>query len=196
MRAAGAPSGGPEGRQKTNLPLSGLHKPSPHEAGVELACPASLCEPQDAASTRDTAVTERPSAPTSILRLRRHGCRRSVGRINDGLSPPTFTRLKPDIPVGVQVFLNQGTDAMKLESAVKLYRRVRAPQPENAGVREDLSRTLHELSKLEAGEGQAGKARMYLEDALNLLNEGGRSAAGDKLRDALRADLARFSEGG
>ncbi len=73
-------SGGPEGRQKPSQPLSGFRKPSPHEAGVELACPTSLCEPQDAASTRDTAVTERPSAPTSILRLRRHGCRRSVGR--------------------------------------------------------------------------------------------------------------------
>ncbi len=43
-------SGGPEGRQKTSLPPSGFHKPSPHEAGVELACPTSLCEPQDEAS--------------------------------------------------------------------------------------------------------------------------------------------------
>ena len=191
MPPAARDSGGPEGRLKTSLPLYGFHKPSPHEAGVGLACPTALCEPQDAASTRDPTVTERPSAPTSILRLRRHGGRRSVGRINDGLSPPTFTRLKPDIPVGVQVFLNQGTDAMKLESAVKLYRRVRAPQPENAGVREDLSRTLHELSKLEAGEGQAGKARGYVEQALNLLNEGGRSAAGEKLRETLEAELAR-----
>ncbi len=38
MRAAAAPSGGPEGRQKTSRPMSGLHKISPHEAGVELAC--------------------------------------------------------------------------------------------------------------------------------------------------------------
>ncbi len=71
--------GGPEGRQKTSQPMSGLHKISPHEAGVEMARPPSLCEPQDAASTRNTAVTERPTAPTSVLRLRRHRCRRSVG---------------------------------------------------------------------------------------------------------------------
>ncbi len=31
-------SGGPEGRQKTSLPPSGCAKPSPHEAGVEIAC--------------------------------------------------------------------------------------------------------------------------------------------------------------
>ncbi len=32
-------SGGPEGRLKTSLPPSGFPKPSPHEAGVELASP-------------------------------------------------------------------------------------------------------------------------------------------------------------
>ena len=31
-------SGGPEGRQKPRQALSGFHKPSPHEAGVGLAC--------------------------------------------------------------------------------------------------------------------------------------------------------------
>ncbi len=86
MPPAARDSGGPEGRLKTSLPPYGFHKPSPHEAGVGLACPTALCEPQDAASTRDTAVTERPSAPTSILRLRRHGCRRSVGHPRAHLS--------------------------------------------------------------------------------------------------------------
>ncbi len=78
MPPAARDPGGPEGRQKTSQPLSAFPKPSPHEAGVEIARPASLCEPQDAASTRNPAVTDRPSASTSILRLRRHGCRRSV----------------------------------------------------------------------------------------------------------------------
>jgi hypothetical protein len=37
MRAAAAPSRGPQGRVKTSLPLSGLHKMSRQDAGVELA---------------------------------------------------------------------------------------------------------------------------------------------------------------
>ncbi len=45
-------SGGPEGRQITSLPPSGFHRPSRQDAGVGLACPTSMCEPQDAASTR------------------------------------------------------------------------------------------------------------------------------------------------
>ena len=40
MRAVAAPSRGPKGRVRTSLPLSGRHKRSPHEAGVELASPA------------------------------------------------------------------------------------------------------------------------------------------------------------
>ncbi len=38
MRAAGAPSGGPEGRQKQACHRPGFNKSSPHKAGVELAC--------------------------------------------------------------------------------------------------------------------------------------------------------------
>ncbi len=37
MRAAAAPSGGPEGRQKQASRCPDFNKSSPHEAGVELA---------------------------------------------------------------------------------------------------------------------------------------------------------------
>ncbi len=52
MPPAARDPGGPEGRQKTSRPLSGFPKPSRQDAGVELASPTSLCEPQDAASAR------------------------------------------------------------------------------------------------------------------------------------------------
>ncbi len=71
-------SGGPEGR----LEQAGQCPAFPNRARTRRASNwrvgTNKCEPQDAASTRKAAVTERPSAPTSILELRRHGGRRSV----------------------------------------------------------------------------------------------------------------------
>ncbi len=43
---------GPEGRNNKPDHHPDLHRSSRQDAGVELAYPASLCEPQDAASMR------------------------------------------------------------------------------------------------------------------------------------------------
>ncbi len=51
---------GPEGRTRTTWPPSVLRQTSPHEAGVELACPTAECEPQDAASMRRAARHRTP----------------------------------------------------------------------------------------------------------------------------------------
>ncbi len=44
---------GPEGRKNKPYHHPDLHRSSRQDAGVELARPVPLCEPQDAASTRN-----------------------------------------------------------------------------------------------------------------------------------------------
>ncbi len=66
-------SGGPEGRQKTSLPPAGFPKPSPPEAGVELASPDDQVRAAgrgvDAQCGRHRSNHGRPPWPAGAVRV-------------------------------------------------------------------------------------------------------------------------------
>ena len=73
---------GPEGRNNNPYHHPDLHRSSRQDAGVELACPASLCEPQDAAS-----MHKLNAHAVSSARRRRH--LRTTGAAGRGVDAQT-----------------------------------------------------------------------------------------------------------